>query len=134
MAEIVSELGYYNRQPVICLAPKVERTSNKGRRFLIGINQLFEYSEDHNATFEEHMMRVATKIMARFDLGEPDTRKMAEIAAVIQSRIEDLIKMPPLPSRKKVVAEADVMIDGVKVLSHDISEEQDAGYIQYTSG
>ena len=131
MADVVSELGYYNRQPVICLAPKVERTSNKGRRFLIGMDQLFEYSEDHNATFEQHMMRICAKIMARFDLGEPNTRKMAEIAAVIQSRIDDLLQMPPMAPKMVPVAEATVLIDGEKAFDHQISEETDAGYIQY---
>ena len=133
MAEIRSELGYFQRQPVICLAPKVERTSNKGKRFLIGINQLFEYSEDHNATFEQHMRRISQAVIERFDLGELTIRKMAEIAAVIQSRIDDLLKMPPLPSEKKAVASAIVKIDGTP-FEHEISEETNAGYIQYTSG
>lgn len=131
MAEITSELGYWQRQPVICLAPKVERTSNKGKRFLIGIDQLWEYSEDHNATFEQHMRRISQAVMERFDLGEPTIKKMAEIAAVIQSRIDDLIKMPPLLPEKKAVASAIVRIDGTP-FDHEISEETNAGYIQYS--
>ena len=133
MAEIRSELGYYDRQPVICLAPKVERTSNKGKRFLIGMNQLHEYSEDHNATFEQHIRRIAQAIIERFDLGELTIKKMADIAAVIQSRIDDLLKMPPLAPEKKAVASAIVKIDGTP-FDHEISEETNAGYIQYTSG
>jgi hypothetical protein len=133
MAEITSELGYFNRQPVICLAPKVERTSNKGKRFLIGINQLFEYSEDHNATFEQHMRRISQAVVERFDLGELTIKKMADIASVIQSRIDDLLKMPPLAPEKKAVASAIVKIDGTP-FDHEISEETNAGYIQYTSG
>jgi hypothetical protein len=133
MAEIRSELGYFDRQPVICLAPKVERTSNKGKRFLIGMNQLYEYSEDHNATFEQHMRRISQAIIERFDLGELTIKKMADIAAVIQSRIDDLIKMPPLAPEKKAVASAIVKIDGTP-FDHEISEDTNAGYIQYTSG
>ena len=133
MADVKAELGYYDNQPVICLRPRVERTSNKGRAFLIGMNQLHEYSEDHNQSFEAHIFRICNKIYKIFDLGQPNTRKLAEIASLIQSRIDDLLKMPPMPSETRTVAEAKVKAAGNE-FDHEIREKVNGGYIQYTSG
>ena len=53
MAEIASELGYYKGQPVIMVKPKHERRTNN--RYLVSMDQLHTWSEDHNETFEEHL-------------------------------------------------------------------------------
>jgi hypothetical protein len=71
--------------------------------------------------------------MKRFDLGEPNVKKMAEIAAVIQSRIDDLLKMPPIDPVLKVVGEATVTVAG-ETFKHGIKDEIDGdGYKQYSN-
>jgi len=129
MAEIATELGYYKGQPVIMVKPKHERRSNN--RFLVSMGQLHEWSEDHNATFEEHLFRVGNQIHALFDMGVPDSRKLADIAAAIQSRIDDLIKMPPLTPERQGVVEVEVVAAGEK-FTHEIKEDTDGGYKQYS--
>ena len=131
MAEIASELGYYKGQPVIMVKPKHERRTNN--RYLVSMDQLHTWSEDHNETFEEHLLRVGSQIHELFGLGEPNSRKLADIAFAIQSKIDDLLKMPPLVSEEKTVAQAKVEVDGHK-FEHEIKDKVDAGYKQYTSG
>jgi hypothetical protein len=131
MPDIATELGYYKGQPVIMVKPKHERRSNN--RFLVSMGQLHEWSEDHNATFEEHLFRVGNAIHELFDLGEPNSRKLADIAFAIQSRIDDLIKMPPLTPKVKKVADVEVTAAGEK-FTHEIKDKVDGGYKQYTSG
>lgn len=131
MAEIATELGYYKRQPVIMVKPFYERRTKN--RYLISMGQLHEWSEDHNETFEVHLYRVGHQIYELFDLGKPNSRKLAEIAFAIQSRIDDLIKMPPLVSEKKTVAEAEVTAAGQK-FSHEIKDQVNGdGYKQYSN-
>jgi hypothetical protein len=131
MPDIATELGYYKGEPVIMVKPKYERRTRN--RYLVSMGQLHEWSEDHNETFEVHLYRVGHQIHELFRLGKPNSRKLAEIAFAIQSRIDDLIKMPPLTPEKKTVAEAEVTVDGQK-FTHEIKDKVDGGYKQYTSG
>jgi hypothetical protein len=134
MPDIATELGYYKRKPVIMVKPRVERTPIIGqpkRRFLVGIDQIYQWSEEHNATFEQHLMRIGFQIHALFDLGAPTTRKLAEIAFAIQSRIDDLLKMPPIPPEKKTVATVAVEANGQK-FDHELKEEINGGYKRFS--
>ena len=139
MAEIETELGYYNRQPVIMVKPAVERSipiigqKTVKPRFLVSMGQLHEWSEGHNSTFEAHLMRIGYQIYALFDLGIPNSKKLADIASAIQSRIDDLIKMPPLDPVYKQVGEAKVTAAG-ETFEHGIKDEIDGdGYKQYSN-
>jgi hypothetical protein len=137
--EIATELGYYKRQPVILVKPAVERNipvigqKTVKPRFLVSMGQLHEWSEDHNATFEQHLMRIGYQIYALFDLGVPTSRKLADIAHAIQSRIDDLLKMPPLDPVYKQVGEATITAAG-ETFKQGIKDEVNGdGYKQYSN-
>jgi len=101
MAEVTRRITYDREtgDPVLVLAPKIERTSNRGRRWAIRLTDIWQYSEDHNPSFQCHMMYVAGAICQVFDLGLVTVGKMASIAEVIQEGIDDLLKAPPAPEK-----------------------------------
>lgn len=139
MSNFTLELGYLKGKPVMKLQRKRQLPSIRiiGQKtqvnaYIITMDQLHYWSEEHNATFEEHLYRVGHQIMTVLDLGEPNTRDLADIAAAIQSRIDDLLKMPPLVSEKKTVGQAIVNAAG-ETFEHEILEKVDDGYKQHSA-
>ena len=137
MSDFHIETGYLRGQPVIKLQRKRQLSSipiigqkTQVNAYIISMDQLHYWSEDHNATFEEHLYRVGQQIMTVLELGKPNIRKLAEIASAIQSRIDDLIKMPPLDPTRKTVGQAKVTAAG-ETFEHDITKKVDDGYKQY---
>lgn len=133
MSEIAAELGYYRNQPVICLKPRVERSSNKNKRYLVGMQQLHYWSEEHNESFEAQLFNVGHQIYELFDLGTPNSRQLADVATAIQSRIDDLIKMPPDRPRRVTVGEATIKADGEEMTA-EIRDKVNGRYKQYRDG
>ena len=120
--ELEAELGYWNKKPAIVLKAKYPRESNKNQRYLIPLDHIWVYSEDHYERvaahmpkdFESFMLAKSFVLYELFDLGTPNSRQLAEVAWLIQDSIDQLMKMPPLQQKKKVVAEATATIGGEK--------------------
>jgi hypothetical protein len=112
--ELVAELGYWDKRPAIVLKAKQPRSNNADTRYLIPLDQIWMYSEDHYEqvtdkmpkTFESFMLHKCLDLYELFDLGTPSSRQLAEVAWLIQDSIDQLMKMPPLELPKKVVGEA----------------------------
>jgi len=137
MSDFNLELGYLKGKPVMKLQRKRQLPSipiigqkTQVNAYIISLDQIHHWSEEHNVTFEEHLYRVGHQIMTVLELGKPNTRKLAEIASAIQSRIDELVKMPPLVSDQKTVGQAKVTAAG-ETFEHDILEKVDDGYRQY---
>jgi hypothetical protein len=124
MGQIAAELGYWDRKPAIVLKASVPRSANKDKRYLIPLDQIWRYSEEHYEpfdasappTFEGFMMAKCLDLYELFDLGTPSSRQLGETAWLIQDSIDQLLKMPPeqQPERKPV-GEAKMIIDGNQV-------------------
>lgn len=118
--ELSAELGYWEKKPAIVLKAKYPRSSNKDKRYLIELNHIWMYSEDHYEqlhngmpkTFESFMLHKCLDLYELFDLGTPSSRQLAEVAWLIQDSIDQLMKLPPLETRRKMVGEAEMTIDG----------------------
>jgi hypothetical protein len=52
-----------------------------------------------------------------FDLGTPTPRQLAQVAWLIEDSIDRLKDMPPYHKPKKVVGEAQITIDGNRVIA-----------------
>jgi len=102
-------------QVVLVLAPKVPRTSNRNKRYVIYHSDLWKFSEEENDDFVSYMFRVCMDVHELFDLGIPSTRNMAELAELIQGGIEQLldgIPDPDLPGDKTFVGEGEIILNG----------------------
>lgn len=109
MADVKRYLTYDDQdEPLLVLEPTRPREANRQLRFAIRMADLWQYSEEHNPHFERFMGGVALQVHELFDLGLVTPRKMADIAAIIQEGIDDMMKMPPRPViGKRVVGELD---------------------------
>jgi len=104
-------------QVVLVLAPKVPRTSNRNKRYVISHRDLWKFSEEENEKFHQYMFLVCMNVHELFDLGIPSTRNMAELAELIQGGIEQLldgIPDPNLPGDNIFVGEGKAVINGQK--------------------
>ena len=125
MGQIAAKLGYWGDKPAIALKAAVPRSANRDKRYMIFLDQIWLYSEDHYEqvtkdlppTFEHYMMAKCLELYELFDLGMPNSRQLAELAWLIQDSIDQLLKMPPKPTEKKAVGEVDVTIDGNTVMA-----------------
>ena len=120
--QLAAEIGYWEDKPAIILKAKVPRESNKVRRYIIKMDEVWIYSEDHYEqlsekmppTFESFMMHKCLDLYELFDLGTPNSRQLAEVAWLIQDSIDSMMKLPPYIPRKEVIGEAEANIDGQK--------------------
>jgi len=126
MGQIAAELCYYDKKPAIALKPAVPRSANQDKRYIIMLDQIWTFSEDHYErltekmprTFESFMMHKCLDLYELFDLGMPNSRQLAETAWLIQDAIEQLKNMPPAPiEKKKVIGEAKMTIEGTTVMA-----------------
>jgi hypothetical protein len=124
MGQIAAEFGYMDQKPVIRLKASSPRSANRDIRYIIHLDHIWRYSEQHyepldaNApkTFEGFMMAKCLDLYELFDLGAPSSRQMAETAWLIQDSIDKLLNMPPEPpTEKKAIGEAKMQIDGSQV-------------------
>ncbi len=98
MADVKRYLTYDDSdEPLLVLEPTNPRMANRQLRFAIRMADLWQYSEEHNPKFEQFMMQVCASVHELFDLGLVTSRKMADIASIIQEGIDDMVKMPPRP-------------------------------------
>lgn len=124
MGQITAEFGYQERKPVIRLKASAPRSANKDIRYVIPLDHVWRYSEEHYQpldskaprTYEGWMMAKCLDLYQLFDLGSPDSRQMAETAWLIQDSIDKLLAMPPEPPPdRKTIGEAKMTIDGNQV-------------------
>ncbi len=115
---LIAEFGYWEKKPAIVLKAKVPRESNAKKRYLIRMDDIWLYSEDHYApvhdgmpkTYESFMLHKCLDLYELFDLGTPGSRQLAEVAWLIQDSIGALLEMPPYEERKVPVGEAEMTI------------------------
>jgi hypothetical protein len=114
--------------------------------FRVPLNDAWQFSEDHYPApvpcllgFDRHGMPVMERRYLSFErfmflktrelcevlgLGEPTTRRMADIAATIEAGLEDLIKTKPRPTEATCIGEVKISIgkdgDSQKVMHNDI--------------
>jgi hypothetical protein len=120
--DLIAELGYWDDKPAIALKAKYPRSSNKDKRYMIPLDHIWLFSEDHYEQVADHlppdyesfMLAKCLDLYELFDIGRPNSRQLAEVAWLIQDSIDQLMKMPPLVTPRKVVAEAQAIINGEK--------------------
>ena len=121
MGQIKAELGYWEKKPAIVLKASTPRSANRDKRYLIPLDHVWQFSEDHYEpfdskmpkTFEGFILAKCLDLFELFDLGAPNTRQIAELAFLIEDSIDQLLKMPPEePPKPKVVGDAKMTIDG----------------------
>ena len=123
--QIAAKLGYWEKQPAIILTASVPRSANKDKRYVIFLNDIWRYSEDFYeqltrqmpATFEGFIMAKCLDLFELFDLGTPTSRQLAEVAWLIEDSIDRLKDMPPYHKPKKALGEAQMTIDGNRVIA-----------------
>jgi len=101
--QIDTEFGYWEKKPALILKPKVPRSGNKDKRYVIKLNHVWIYSEDHYEqlssdmppTYESFLMHKCLDLFELFDLGTPSSRQLGELAWMIEDAIDSLVKMPP---------------------------------------
>jgi len=127
MAEIVRSFDYDdNGDPVMILRKKRVASKtfkleyDKPVSFAIRMTDVWQYSEEHNPAFRNHMMFICGKIHDLFDLGLVTIQKLSAIAGIIQEGIDDLVKMKPKSYQSVSVGEATI---GHMPLSGDHSGE-----------
>jgi hypothetical protein len=125
--QIATEFGYWEKKPALILKAKVPRSGNKDKRYVIKLDEVWIYSEDHYEqirpdmpkTYESFMMHKCLDLYELFDLGTPDARQLAEVAWLIEDAIDSLINMPPQGEMERMVKAEDIKaslkIDGEPV-------------------
>jgi len=90
-------MGYYQGKPALFLAPVIR---DNGNRFIIKLDDIWKYSEDHNEHFEMFMAAQVAKICTLFGIQISEDRhffiqQMSRIADVIMEGIDELVAMQP---------------------------------------
>jgi hypothetical protein len=68
-----------------------------------------------NLTYDEAMFAKCNELCHQFDLGLITSRKMAEIASLIEDGIDDLVKMPP-QAEKDRPRDIDGIVEEMKLI------------------
>ncbi len=122
--QIAAELGYWEKKPAIILKASVPRSANRDKRYVIMMDHIWQYTEDHYEpldskmpkTFQAFMLAKCLDLFELFDLGYPSSRHMAELVFLIEASIDDVVHMLPYREPEtKQVAEASMTIDGKTV-------------------
>jgi hypothetical protein len=100
------------------------------KKYVIPVQQMWKFSEEHNEDFEKTLMLFAGDVYRELGIGNllilSNWRKMqilSTIARLIQEGIDDYLNMPPEPESHKpdmkVIGEGEVFINGEKVSTFD---------------
>ena len=84
-------------KPIMILAPAMR---DNRKRYVIGLNEIWKYSEDHNPQFENFLANRCLQLCQLFNIDVPQSKHtfvqlMSKIEQVIMEGIDDLVKMPP---------------------------------------
>jgi len=82
------------------------------RTFAIRLNDAWMFSEEHNPNFIQTMYGVCRFLCELWDLGLPTTRRMAELATIIQSALDDLLAAKPKPEITETIGEVKITVSG----------------------
>jgi len=98
MAIMTRRLGYHQGKPALFLEPTVRHEKSAG--YIIKLEDLWKYSEDHNDHFEEFLAGQTAKILTVMGIQISEDRRhfvkqMVQAANVIMEGIDDLLKMKP---------------------------------------
>jgi len=98
MAIMTRRLGYHQGKPALFLEPTVRHEKSAG--YIIKLEDLWKYSEDHNDHFEEFLAGQTAKILTVMGIQISEDRRhfvkqMVQAMNVIMEGIDDLIKMKP---------------------------------------
>ena len=121
--QIAAEYGYWDKKPALILKAKTPRSANKDKRYMIMLDQVWIYSEDHYeqirpdmpATYESFMMHKCLDLFELFDLGMPNSRQLAETAWLIEDAIDSLLNMPPQQEMKKSIEAEQEKVQAAKI-------------------
>jgi len=121
MADIVREIKHdTDGKPILILRKKGYPTNTFRlieapiKSFAIRMDDIWQYSEEHNDNFEAYMFACTMFLCELFDLGLATPRKMAEIATVIQEGIDDLVNIPPQQKKIKNFGEVTHIVKGMR--------------------
>jgi hypothetical protein len=120
MGDLKRWYQYVDRQPAMCVAPKVDRTLDRGV-FVIRLNQAYMLTDPV-------VVREFASIMAdHFQLGLLTVQRFSEIRSFLEDGIDELIAMKPhgaiYDDAPKVVGEGVMMVGGEKVFSFDVTDK-----------
>jgi len=108
MPEIIRSYHYDEHgEPYMRLASKRPR-ANGNFPVAVRLQDLWQFAEDVNPDWRAFMFAYAQRVCALLDLGEPTTWRMGQVADVIAEGIDELVKMPPAPTRE-------VVLEGVEI-------------------
>ena len=93
MSEVVRSIEYDGEDPVLVIRRKIDPMGCTP--FAVRMNELWQFSSDHNEDFDKFMWLYCSLLVESFGLGIITTQKMAAIATVIEDGIEELLKTPP---------------------------------------
>jgi len=98
MAIMTRRLGYHQGKPALFLEPTVRHEKSAG--YIVKLEDLWKYSEDHNDHFEEFLAGQTAKILTVMGIQISEDRRhfvkqMVQAMNVIMEGIDDLIKMKP---------------------------------------
>jgi len=98
MAIAKRRFGYHEGKPALFIIPTVRHEKSAG--FIIKLDDLWKYSEDHNPHFGEFWPAQTAKILTVLGYQVAQDRhsfvkQMVQLANVIMDGIDDLIKMVP---------------------------------------
>ncbi|MBN2251076.1 MAG: hypothetical protein JW724_03260 [Candidatus Altiarchaeota archaeon] len=78
-----------DEQVVLMLGPKVERTSNRNKRYVIFCRDLWRYTQEMNPEgFEAYVGQVCTDVWDVLDLGIPSAQDKFQLASLVQHTID----------------------------------------------
>ncbi len=118
MGDLKRWYQYVDKQPAMCVAPKVDRTLDRGV-FVIKLNQAYMLTDPV-------VVREFAAIMAdRFQLGLLTVQRFSEIRSFLEDGIDELLAMKPhdavYDDAPKVVGEGELFIDGQRI-SFDVTD------------
>jgi len=134
--QIAAEFGYWDKKPALILKAKVPRSANKDKRYIILLDHVWMYSEDHYEqlnsdmprTYKEYIFAKALELYELFDLGPtPSSWQLSEVAFMVQDAIDSLINMPPYQEMQNSIeaeqekmrqAKINLKINGETVVGH----------------
>lgn len=98
MAIMERRLGYYQGKPALFLLPTVRHERSAG--YIIKLDDIWKYSEDHNDHIEEFLAGQTAKILTVMGYQISEDRRhfvkqMVQAMNVIMEGIDDLVKMAP---------------------------------------
>lgn len=98
-----------DHEPALVIVPRYRRQGF--RPCCVALSSAWKYNPEHNGP--AYLARAAQLFVQ--NLGMEDTMSNAfKVAEAVQNHLSDLVSMPPNPTSSVVVADAQVILDGVR--------------------